>query len=343
MQPDEYFMRHCIALARKGKRKVEPNPMVGCVIVHNGEKIGEGWHEAYGGPHAEVNAIRSVQKKELLSQATLYVSLEPCSHFGKTPPCSDLILEHKIPRVIVGCADPNPLVSGKGIEKLRQAGVEVTLGLLEKDCRELNRSFMIFHEKLRPEIILKWAESADGFIDRERTSDNSGPAKISSPEQDVWVHRLRSETSAIMVGTETALLDNPRLTVRLVNGKNPIRIVTDRDLRLPASLHLFDGTTATLVFTSHDAAGRNGVEYVKIDFNGDIVRQVLQALHQRNIQRLMVEGGAKLLRSFIDAGLWDIAYVIQGDMNFNAGVRAPEISKRYLVRSSGGITLFENK
>ncbi|TND08935.1 MAG: diaminohydroxyphosphoribosylaminopyrimidine deaminase / 5-amino-6-(5-phosphoribosylamino)uracil reductase [Bacteroidetes bacterium] len=343
MSSHEEFMRRCIGLARKGEGLVAPNPMVGCVILYKGVTAGEGWHEQFGGPHAEVNAIHNVQNADYLRDATLYVNLEPCAHFGKTPPCADLIIEKKVPRVVIGCSDPNPLVKGQGIEKLRKAGIEVITGVLEEECRELNSAFIRFHEKQRPEIILKWAQTEDGFIDHDRNVHGNSPAKISHPELDKWVHELRASVDAILVGTGTALADNPQLTVRLAEGKNPLRAALDKDLRLPQTLHLFDGSTPTLIFTAKDADSKKNLEYVKIDFSGDVLQQILFTLYKRNARKLLVEGGAKLLTNFIGRNLWDEAYVLKGGTVFGSGVPAPafDISKPVSV-SGPGLYFFRN-
>ena len=300
--------------------------MVGCVIVHNGYIIGEGFHANYGEAHAEVNAINSVKDKAILKDATLYVSLEPCSHFGKTPPCSDLIIESGIKRVVIACSDTNPLVAGKGIEKLKRARVEVISGVLEKEARELNKRFFTFHEQKRPYIILKWAQTADGFIDRKR-NDNTQPAlQISNEHSKRLLHKWRNEEQAIMVGTNTARLDNPRLDVRLVSGKNPLRIVLDKNLELAESLHLFDGSQLTLVFTSKKRAVQTDVEFIAIDFEKNVLQQVMSVLHDKQIQSVIVEGGSKLVQNFIDENLWDEARVFISETFIVDGVAAPKLN-----------------
>ena len=287
-------------------KNAQPNPMVGAVIVCDGRIIGEGYHQRCGEGHAEVNAIASVRETDLLSRSTIYVSLEPCAHYSKTPPCADLIISKGIPRVVVGCMDPFAKVNGLGIKKLRDAGIDVVVGVLEKECQELNKRFMTFHSLKRPFVTLKWAQSADGFIgiSGQRTA-------ISNDLAQTICHKRRAEHQAIMVGRVTALTDNPRLDVRQAGwARIPIRVVMNRHLTLPTSLHLFDGSTPTIVFTQVDAASpTNGVEYVGIDFTADIIPQILSHLHARGIQSLLVEGGARLLQSFIDAGAWDEAYV----------------------------------
>jgi diaminohydroxyphosphoribosylaminopyrimidine deaminase/5-amino-6-(5-phosphoribosylamino)uracil reductase len=322
----EKYMQRCLQLAANGLGNVAPNPMVGSVIVHDDKIIGEGFHANFGEAHAEVNAINSVKNKALLKDATLYVSLEPCSHQGKTPPCSDLIIESGIKKVVIGCSDTNPLVAGKGIEKLKRAGVEVILGIMEKEARKLNKRFFTFHEQKRPYIILKWAQTADGFIDRKR-NDNTEPAlQISNEHSRRLLHKWRSEEQAIMVGTNTARLDNPRLDVRLVSGKKPLRIVLDKNAELPENLNLFDGSQPTLVFTSKKKEATINIEYATIDFETNVLPQVMNVLHEKQIQSVIVEGGTKLLQSFIDQNLWDEARVIISNALIGAGVAAPKLN-----------------
>ena len=321
---EEKYMRRCIELAKNGLCNVAPNPMVGAVIVCDGLIIGEGYHIRCGEAHAEVNAIRSVKDKSLLSRSTIYVSLEPCSHYGKTPPCADLIIEKQIPRIVIGCQDPFSQVAGRGIQKLRDAGREVTVGVLEKECRHLIRRFITFNTLHRPFITLKWAESADHFIDVERTDGN--PVVLSSPLTSMLVHKKRAETDAIMVGRRTALLDNPSLTVRHWTGHSPVRVVLDRTLKLPVGSHLLDGTVRTVVFTAVEAESRPNVEYVRVDFGQEVLPQVLQYLYVQKLNSLMVEGGAELLESFLDAGLWDEVWVETAPVALGAGVKAPVVS-----------------
>lgn len=326
MTEDEKYMTRCIQLARCGQYHAAPNPMVGAVIVCDGRIIGEGYHIRCGGPHAEVNAVRSVSPadKALLQRATIYVSLEPCSHYGKTPPCADLIISCGIPRVVVGCVDPFSEVAGRGIRKLRDAGIRVTVGVLEQECLALNRRFIVNHTEKRPYVILKWAQSADGFIDRLRTSSQEPPVIFSTKDSSMLVHRQRAGVQAIMVGRRTALLDNPSLTVRHWPGDSPLRVVLDRELSLSEELHLFDGTVPTLVFTScTDVPVRQGVEYVTLDFTKPLLPQLLAELYARRVQSLLVEGGAMLLQSFIDAGLWDEAHVETAPSALGDGVKAP--------------------
>lgn len=329
---EEKYMARCIELARNGRGNTWPNPMVGAVIVHQGRIIGEGYHRKCGEGHAEVNAIASVKDESCLADSTIYVSLEPCSHYGKTPPCAELIIKKGIPRVVVGCLDPFSEVSGRGVRMLREAGVEVVTGVLEKEARALNRAFMTMQTLHRPFILLKWAESQDGYMDRYRQEASVPPVVLSSPATQRVVHKLRAETAAIMVGTRTALLDNPSLTVRHWAGRSPIRVVLDRDLSIPASYHLLDGTVPTLLFTSKREASRLNVDYIQIDFEKSVLPQVLHELAVRKIDSLMVEGGGELLRSFLEAELWDEARVEQSPEFLQAGISAPDMSRYPVVR-----------
>lgn len=326
MQNHEFYMRRCLELAKHGFGNVSPNPLVGSVIVRNNQIIGEGYHKKYGQAHAEVNAINSVSNHSLLKEATLYVNLEPCSHYGKTPPCADLIISKEIPRVIIGTQDPFVEVAGRGIERLRNAGIEVITDVLFTDCRELNKRFFTFHEKKRPYIILKWAETKDRFIDVERNeNDVTKPTWITHENTRILVHRWRSEEDAIMIGTNTAIKDNPRLDVRDWKGNNPVRIVIDRDLRIPTNANILDNTIKTVVFTSLLRKNTENIEFVKLDFGINIIQQMLSHLHQYKIQSLIVEGGKTLLQSFINDNLWDEARIFVGNMTFNRGISAPNI------------------
>jgi diaminohydroxyphosphoribosylaminopyrimidine deaminase/5-amino-6-(5-phosphoribosylamino)uracil reductase len=320
---EEKYMERCLVLARNGIGRVSPNPMVGCVIVCDGRIIGEGYHVKYGEGHAEVNAIASVKDTSLLRDATLYVNLEPCAHYGKTPPCAKLIVEKEIPRVVIGCRDPNPQVSGRGIKMLHDAGIEVLTGVLEKESYDLNRVFMTAHLLKRPYVYLKWAQSADGFIDRFREEASIAPVVFSSPLTVQQVHKKRAEVSAIMVGTRTALLDNPSLTVRYWAGKSPVRIVLDRMLRLPSRCRLFDAHTETIVFTGLEKESRPGIQYVQIDFEDNVLKQILSYLYENKRHSLLVEGGSRLLNSFLGEGLWDEAQVEISPVMLGDGVKAP--------------------
>lgn len=323
-------MLRCIELGKKGLGTVAPNPMVGCVIVHKGHIIGEGFTSPYGGPHAEVNAISSVRDISLLAHATLYVTLEPCSHFGKTPPCSDLILEHKIPEVIIGLLDPHDKVAGKGIEKLRKNGCNVTVGVLEHACREHHKRFLSLHEKKRPYIILKWAETLDGFIApaQDMRKKSPEPFWITNPWSKQLVHKWRSEEHAILVGTKTILEDNPKLTVRNWEGKHPIRIVIDQNLKVPEGFHVLDASAKTIVFTQVNDASYflDGIDYHIIDFSQPIAKQICSVLGKLSISSLIVEGGAKTLQTFMEESLWDEAKVFQGPKVFQRGIEAPKVS-----------------
>lgn len=308
---DEFFLAKCLALARRGAGKVSPNPMVGCVIVHNGEIIGRGWHKRYGEAHAEVNAIRSVKDPSLLPNSTLYVNLEPCSHFGKTPPCADLIIEKKIPRVVVGCVDANRKVAGKGIKKLKEAGIMVRVGVLREESEQLNEAFLKAHRRHLPFVALKLAQSLDGRI-ATKTKDSKW---ITSETARAYAHRLRNEYDAVMVGSRTALADNPDLTVRLVEGRNPKRILLDRQLRVPLQANIFSKDAPTLVFTSRINKRHPKVKAlenigVKVFFVGEKSESlnlfdVMRLLHEEQILSVMVEGGAQLFASLIKAGLCD--------------------------------------
>jgi len=329
MSTPAIFMQRCLELALLGMGDVAPNPMVGCVIVHNESIIGEGYHQKYGEAHAEVNAIRSVKQTELLEQSTLYVSLEPCAHFGKTPPCSDLIIQHRIPRVIIGTIDRFAKVAGKGIERMQNAGIEVEVGVLEEECRELNRRFFTFHEKKRPYIILKWAQTLDGFIDTDRT-ETEHPSWITNALAKRLVHKQRSEESAILIGTNTAEFDNPSLTVREWIGNQPVRLVIDRHGRLDVGLHIFDQKAPTWVFTGVEQPDRENLKMIRLHPEQNVIPQLLTELYHRNILSVIVEGGSQLLNSFLELGLWDEAFVYTGNQFFGKGVEAPHISGKRL-------------
>ncbi|NIJ44953.1 diaminohydroxyphosphoribosylaminopyrimidine deaminase/5-amino-6-(5-phosphoribosylamino)uracil reductase [Wenyingzhuangia heitensis] len=329
------YMQRAIALGHKGTRLSYPNPSVGAVIVCNDVIIGEGYTDAYGGPHAEVNAINSVKDESLLSKSTMYVTLEPCSHYGKTPPCANLIEAKKIPKIYIGCMDTFSKVSGKGIEILLKAGREVHVGILEEECLELHKRFLTFHNKQRPYVILKWAETKDGFIDKERIVDGIEDAKptwISNELSQQKVHQIRAEEHAILVGTKTALKDNPSLTTRSVAGASPIRILVDRTLKVPQHYSLYSGEVKTFVFTEQNAVHEN-VVFKQIDFSKSILPQILAELHQENIQSVLVEGGKQLLTSFIEEDLWDEALVFVGKSQFTKGVTAPEIKLKPIKES----------
>ena len=329
---DEKLMLRAIELARLGSGHVSPNPLVGCVIEHKGIIIGEGYHQEYGKPHAERNAINRVKDKNLLKSSTLYVTLEPCAHYGKTPPCADLILQYGIPKVVVGTGDPFAEVAGKGIKKLRDGGCEVIERYCQEKCIELNRRFITFHSKKRPYIILKWAQTADGFIDIDRTPGHFGhPTWITNDLSKIAVHKLRAEESAILVGTNTARKDNPSLTVREWSGHSPLRLVIDKELSLPASLALFNQSVPTVVYTSKELPGKINLEFKKICFDGHVVEEILQDLYERGILSLIVEGGQQLLNSFIGNNSWDEAMVFIGRRTFQSGIEAPVLDGRIIM------------
>ena len=323
---DESFMKRALELATLGLGNVSPNPLVGCVIVHDGNIIGEGWHRRYGGPHAEVNAVNAVADKSLLTASTVYVTLEPCSHFGKTPPCADMLVREKVKRVVICNIDSNPLVSGGGIEKLRGAGIELSIGVLEERGREMNRRFFTFIEKQRPYIILKWAQTADGFIARE----NFDSKWISNEFSRKLVHRWRGEEDAVLVGFNTALHDNPKLNVRDWTGRNPVRIALDRDGKLPPGLNLFDGTQPTICYTTTKNSAQENLEFVKIMREG-FLDDVLGDLYERKIQSMIVEGGSAILNEFIARGFWDEARVFVSTTTFGKGIAAPRLAHKASV------------
>lgn len=324
MEINEKYMHRCLELAALGSGSVAPNPMVGCVIVHERKVIGEGFHRECGGPHAEVNAIGQVSPPGLLEESTLYVSLEPCAHHGLTPPCSDLIVAKKIPRVIIGTTDPFSEVAGKGIEKLKRAGIEVVEGVLREECRELNKRFFTFHERRRPYVILKWAQTLDGFIDIHRSKTHFGePTWITGSPALRMVHKIRAEEGAVLVGTNTAEKDNPSLTVRHWTGKNPVRAVLDKNLRLSGNLNLFDQSVKTIVFNAKKDSDDGVVRLVKIDFAKKVIPQVLETLYRERILSVIVEGGQYLLEQFLLSGLWDETHVFIGDTFFYEGISAP--------------------
>jgi len=315
-------MQRCLELARLGAGYTAPNPMVGAVLVHEGRIIGEGYHQLYGKAHAEVNCLAAIKEEDipLMQSATMYVSLEPCAHFGKTPPCADLIIAKKIPRVVVGCRDPFPEVDGKGIEKLRAAGVEVEVGVLEKECIALNRRFFTFHTRRRPYIVLKWAQSANGKI----AGGDGDRVLISNEYSNRLVHKWRSEEAAILVGTNTALSDDPALTVRLWTGPDPVRLVIDKELRLPESLRVFDGRVRTIVFNTVREESAGNLVYYRLSKEESLIPQIVNALYELKIQSVLVEGGAQLLQSFIEEGYWDEARVItNNELEISGGLAGP--------------------
>lgn len=316
---DELYMRRALELATLGMAATRPNPLVGCVVVYKNKIIGEGWHQQYGGPHAEVNALNSVTDKSLLPESNVYVTLEPCSHYGKTPPCADFLLAHGVRSIFVCNTDPNPLVAGRGIRKLLDTGCEVHVGLLEDEGRELNKLFFTFHRHQRPYIVLKWAETADGYIARS----NLEPVAISGNLARKLVHKWRTEEQAIMVGTRTAWADNPRLNAREWTGTQPVRIVIDKDLRLPPNLHLFDKSQPTLVYNYERQEHQPNLEYIKVTPAANLITQILPDLYRRNLQSVLIEGGTILLKYFLEAGIWDEVRVLRSAQVLNAGLKAP--------------------
>lgn len=316
---EELFMQRALELAQLAQGDVSPNPMVGCVIVHNGKIIGEGWHQHYGEPHAEVNAVANVLDKAQLPESTVYVTLEPCSHFGKTPPCADLLIKHQVKKVVVCNKDPFPLVAGQGIEKLRQAGIEVSVGLLEQKGAELNKRFFTAVEQKRPYIILKWAETADGYI----AGDNYQAVKISNQLSHKFSHKWRSEEDAIMVGTNTAIYDNPQLNVRMWTGRNPIRVIIDKQLRIPMMHHLLDNKQKTIIYNDKIEKIEKLTTYVKVPDGADYTTFIITDLLRHSIQSVLVEGGAVLLQSLLGKGLYDEVRVFKSKKCLTAGIKAP--------------------
>ena len=349
MNIHEKYMRRCIDLAKNGLGQTYPNPMVGCVIVHNNKIIGEGWHHKAGEPHAEVNAIQNIKDESLIKDSTLYVSLEPCSHFGKTPPCADLIIDKGFKKVIIGTADPFAKVKGRGIQKLIKHGCQVILGVLEDECLALNKRFMTFHKKQRPYIILKWAESADGFLSPFVYGHDTAKEAVwlTNAYAKQLVHKWRSEEQAIMVGTHTALMDNPALTTRLWQGQNPVRILIDKDSKISLEAKIFSKDTKTLVFTKHLPKQNNlyNQAYFKLNFEQPILPQLLIELHHQNLQSLIVEGGAVTLQYFINQNLWDEARVFKSPKKLHNGTPIPIFKAQALTSKAiiqDKLTIYKN-
>lgn len=345
-ETDEIYMRRCFELARKGLGLTRTNPIVGCVIVHNDRIIGEGYHHEFGGPHAEVIAIRSVKDHSLLTEATLYVNLEPCAHYGKTPPCSMLIHQKGIRRVVISNSDPFPSVNGRGIGYLRDKGVNVDTGCLEQEGYDLNRRFFVYHLEKRPYIILKWAQTMDGFIDLVREPDEPiGTNWITDEVSTTLVHKWRSEEAGIMVGTNTVVLDNPRLNIRKWTGDPPVRVTIDRNGRIFEGSHILDGSQDTIVFTGIPGKYSGKIRSIRVDSSYG-VGDLLEELADQKIISLFVEGGTCLLTSFLDSGLWDEARVFTGKHSFSQGVRAPEIEElpdETIVLNNTRLELFRNR
>jgi diaminohydroxyphosphoribosylaminopyrimidine deaminase/5-amino-6-(5-phosphoribosylamino)uracil reductase len=332
---DMKFMRRCLELALKAEGMTYPNPLVGSVIVHDGEIIGEGYHLKAGGLHAEAMAINAVKNKKLLTSSTLYVNLEPCSHFGKTPPCADMIISYKIPAIVVGTTDTSAKVSGQGIMKLKSAGCNVVTGVSEDECRRINRRFFTFHEKKRPYITLKWAQSADGFIDTKRKNKvRAGPEWITGKSERILLHKWRASEQAILVGAETVRTDNPRLNVREWKGNNPVRIILSASGMLPEELAMNKLIGSQVIFSFFpEKINLPGSVVVKLSNHESSAIQILDYLFGWGIQSLFIEGGAKVLNHFISSGLWDEARIFRGNQIFKDGVKAPEIEGRLFSKT----------
>lgn len=340
---DKKYMHMCLQLAEQAFGNTYPNPMVGCVIVHNSCVIGQGYHHKAGEPHAEVLAIESVQNKALLSESTLYVNLEPCAHYGKTPPCSLAIIQHNIPRVVIGCIDTFSKVAGKGIEMLRNAGIEVVVGILEQESKILNKRFFTYHEQKRPYVILKWAQTQDGFIDiaPELKLQRKG-LWITDDICKTLVHTWRTQEQAILIGTNTAEIDNPQLTARLVQGSQPLRLVIDMNNRLPEQLYVKDGSVPTVIYTSNVIhSSKQNVEYVTVSQHTNIWQQIFQDLYEREIQSVIIEGGALILEDCIQHNIWDEMRVFTGPITFVKGVAAPYINMQAHVCQTIGNSMLD--
>lgn len=323
----EIFIQRALQLAENGLGNTMPNPMVGCVIVGNGSIIAEGWHYKSGMPHAEVCAIQAVKDPSLLHEATLYVTLEPCAHHGKTPPCIDLILQKKIPRVVIGIRDPHSKVNGLGIQCLKEAGVQVIENILEAACYDLNRRFFTFHQKHRPYILMKWAETFDGFMDIPRHEKTPNiPFWISNIYSRQLTHKWRTEEASVLIGTKTVLDNNPQLNTRDWRGKNPIRIILDRQLSIPESYAIYNNKQTTLIFTEKEKkSDRENVTFIPLNFDRNLLKNLLDELYKRNIQSIIIEGGKKILEAFIEERLWDEARIFTGEILLNEGLKAPKI------------------
>jgi len=324
---DAYYMKLALALAERGGEAVRPNPLVGCVIVKNDKILAQGWHQVFGGPHAEVEAIHQLKPGENLSAATVYVTLEPCAHFGKTPPCADLLVTMQPSRVVIAMIDPNPLVAGKGIARLKAAGIEVEVGIEEAAAKELNKHFVVFHQLNRPFVTLKWAMTSDGFISRWPVPQNREHNIVTGPSSQQFTHQLRAQHMAIMVGSKTVEADNPSLTVRLVKGKDPLPIIIDRTLRLSEAYRLLGGDRQVLVYNTLKSFQRGAVEYVAMANTPAFLKHLLQDLHQRKVHSLLVEGGTQLHQLFIASNLWDEMLVfVNPNLKFKEGLLAPEVN-----------------
>ena len=340
MNEHEFYIKRCLELAKNGLPLAMPNPSVGAVVVFENKIIGEGFTSAYGGNHAEVNAINSVKDKLLLLKSTLYVSLEPCSHFGKTPPCADLIVKYKIPNVVIGTLDSNKKVSGNGIKKLKEAGIKVTIGILENECYNLNKRFFAFHNKKKPYIVLKWAETFDGFINpiiqngKEQNCSDKKSIAISNQFSRLLVHKWRSEEQAILVGTTTVLNDNPKLNVRDWNGKNPIRVILDKSGKITSLYNVKDNSIKTIVITEQEnTISKDNLIYEKCIFDKQLANSICEILYKHEIQSVLIEGGTQTLQSFIDSNLWNEARIFKSDSILGLGIESPKISADCITRN----------
>lgn len=324
MDFDQLMMKRCIELASNGLGMTYPNPVVGCVIVRNGQIISDGWHQKAGEAHAEVNAVNKIRDKEILKDCEIYVSLEPCSHFGKTSPCSDMIVRYGFKKVIVGISDPNSKVNGQGIKRIRDAGIEVKVGVLENECAELNKRFFCYHQNKRPYIVLKWAQTADGFM----AAENPIQKWITNPYSKQLVHLWRSQEQSVLVGYKTAKVDNPQLNLRLWSGNQPVRVVIDRDLSLDQKLHLFDGSQKTIIFSEKENSSRPDVVQLKFDEN--LEESILNELYKSGLQSVIIEGGRKTLDGFINNDLWDEARVFSTAESWASGIKAPWVDGKLI-------------
>lgn len=337
-------MARCLEIAKSGLPAAMPNPSVGAVLVCNDVIIGEGYTSAYGGAHGEVNAFASVKNKDLIKEATLYVSLEPCSHFGKTPPCCDLVIANKVKHVVIGMIDPFAQVSGNGIKRIEQAGIPVTVGVLEKECWEVNKRFFTYHQKNRPYIILKWAETSNGYI-APKNKTQQAPVWITNTYTRQWVHKLRSEEQAILVGTQTVLADNPKLNTRDYSGKSPIRVILDQHLKINSSYAVLDNSVKTIIINATKNYQDSNNHWETIDFKLPIAAQILNVLYKHQIQSVIIEGGAKTLQTFIDENLWDEAFITTGKISFDHGVNAAKLNgvihNQFFIKNDS-ITQYKN-
>ncbi|MBK78073.1 MAG: riboflavin biosynthesis protein RibD [Flavobacteriaceae bacterium] len=332
---DEFYMKRCLFLAKKGIGYTSPNPMVGCVIVHKNEIIGEGWHKRYGSSHAELNAIKSVENTSLLSKSIIYVNLEPCNHYGKTPPCSELIIKYKIPKIVIGVKDPNNKVDGKGIEKLKKHGCEIKINVLKKDCINLNKRFFTFCEKKRPYVILKWARTKDGFIAPLYERNKSGKIYwISNSLSIQRSHKLRSIEDGILVGVNTIINDNPSLTLRKWNGKSPRRYIIDPNLKINNKTKVMKDKYPLTIINSHKNLTIKNKKWIKCDFTK--TSNILEILYKENIQSVIIEGGSKTIQYFIDENLWDEARVFTGEKKFFEGIREPKLDAKEIYQEKIG-------